>query len=217
MATRAVLLVGATGLVGRECLRLLVADDTVARVVLLARRALPAVAPRAGTIEAHVVDFERLSSYAEMFAVDQIVCALGTTIEQAGTQDRFRHVDHDYPLEVARLGLAAGARHFLLVSAIGADPASSIFYNRVKGEVERDLLAMGYPSVTIVRPSLLIGEREEFRLGEAIAKRLAFLIPPRYKPVDATAVAAVLVRAAREDRPGARVIESREISRLLAE
>jgi uncharacterized protein YbjT (DUF2867 family) len=208
------LLAGATGLVGRECIRLLAQDAAFAPVVVIARRPLPAeiVPPGADAgVEAHVVDFDRLDDHAELFRVDAVFCALGTTMKQAGSRERFRRVDHDYVLEVARLGAQHGARHFLLVSAIGANAQSRVFYNRVKGEVEEAVSALPYRSVTIVRPSLLLGDRTEVRRGEVIGEKLAFLLPRRYKPVKATAVAAALVRAAREDRAGRRVIESAEI------
>jgi uncharacterized protein YbjT (DUF2867 family) len=149
--------------------------------------------------------------------VNAIICALGTTIRQAGSRERFRRVDLEYPLAVARLGLQRGARHFLLVSSLGASARSRVFYTRVKGELEDALLAMPYPAITIARPSLLLGQRAEFRLGEEVARRLAPLVPGPYKPVPAAAVAAALVRAAREDRPGHRIIESAEIRRLARE
>lgn len=214
---RNVALLGATGLVGRELLKALAADDSVGRVLVLARReaALPSgVRPAdAAKVDQRIVDFERLEERPELLAVEQVYCALGTTIRKAGSQASFRRVDHDYPITAARIARRQGANHFLLVSALGADPDSRIFYNRVKGEVERDVCALGYPSVTIVRPSLLLGDRGEFRLGEEIGKRLAFLAPRRWAPVQAAAVARALVAAGREDRPGARVIESAAIGR----
>jgi uncharacterized protein YbjT (DUF2867 family) len=167
--------------------------------------------PGAAKLEAHIVDFGDLARGAPPSMPPTIFCALGTTIRQAGSQERFRQVDYDYPLAVARLGLARGARHFLLVSALGASAASRVFYSRVKGELEDAVIALGYPSTTIVRPSLLAGERAEPRRGEEIGKRLAFLVPRRYKPVPGAAVAATLVRAAREARPGVTIIESRDI------
>lgn len=206
--TRSVLLLGATGLVGGECLRLLLADPAIARVTALTRRSL-GIEDR--KLETSVLDFETLFTEPPPFAADAIICALGTTIKQAGSQERFRRIDLAYPLAVARLGIERGARHLILVSALGADARSRVFYLRVKGELEVALLALSYPAVTIVRPSFLFGDRRETRWGEEIGKRLAFLVPRRYKPVPARAVAEVLVAAAREGGHGRRIIESAEL------
>jgi uncharacterized protein YbjT (DUF2867 family) len=205
---RSVLVVGATGLVGAEVVRQLAADDTVARIVVVARR-IPAGLPT--RVETHAVDFDRLEAHAELFAVDQVICALGTTIRQAGSQAAFRKVDFEYPLTTARLGLRSGARHFLLVSALGANSESGVFYNRVKGELEDRLRSLGYRSVTIARPSLLIGARKEFRLFERLGAVIGEFVPGRYRPVRASAVAKSLVTAARIDAPGLHIIESEEI------
>ena len=202
------LLVGATGLVGREMLKLLVDEPACTRIIVLARRPLPSPPPK---VEAHVVDFDHLEAAASLVDADAVFCALGTTMRQAGSQERFRRVDYGYALAVARLARERGARQFLLVSALGADARSRIFYNRVKGELEEAVLALGYPGVTIVRPSLLLGEREEFRLGERIFAHLGWLVPRRFKPVRAASVAAALVRSAVEGAPGVRIVESRDI------
>lgn len=207
-ASKSILLAGATGLIGHFCLQMLLADAAFRRVIVLTRRPLTITHPK---LEQHTVDFSRLGDHAALFHVDQVMCALGTTIKSAGSEARFREVDYVYPLQMARLGLEAGAGHFLIVSALGADANSRVFYSRVKGELERDLLALAYPRITIVRPSLLLGNREEFRIGEEIGKRLAFFIPGKYRPVNASDVAAVLVDAARADRPGQQIIESAEI------
>ena len=212
MAGRRVLLVGATGLVGGGCLALLAADKTVASVTAPVRRVPKASSGYGPEVHFVKVDFERLEAQPALFSVDQVVCALGTTIKQAGSRVAFRRVDFDYPLAIARLAREAGARHFLLVSALGADPKSAVFYSRVKGELEQAILALDYPAVTIVRPSLLLGDRREFRLGEEIAKRFAWATPRKYRPVAARAVAAALVAAAREDRAGRRIIESEQIA-----
>jgi uncharacterized protein YbjT (DUF2867 family) len=214
-SNKSVLLLGATGLVGSHCLRLLATDRAFDRVVVATRRSLPRELAQ-GNVEPHVVDFDDLAAHASLFRVDRIICALGTTIKQAGTQEAFRVVDYHYPLTAARLGHERGATHFLLVSSLGANPRSQVFYSRVKGELESAVLALPYRRVTIVRPSLLVGPRAEYRLGEQIAKRLAFLMPAKYKPVDAHAVAAALVTAAKDDAPGRRIIESREIRALAA-
>lgn len=210
-----VLLVGATGLVGRECLRLLLADNGFGRIVVVTRRPLsPDV--RSPKLETHVVDFDHLNEYDELFSVDAIICTLGTTIRQAGSRTRFRTVDYEYPLAFARLGRRHGCEHFLVVSALGASTKSRYFYNRVKGDLEDALRGLGYPRLTIVRPSLLLGPRAELRLGEEVAKRvtrwLGPLVPRAFKPVEARAVATALARAAREKGSGVRVIESAEIS-----
>ena len=207
VARRRVLLVGATGVVGTECLRQLAADDSVAQVRALVRRPMTD-APVAPTIEVLVTDMSALESHPDFFAVDQVVCALGTTIKVAGSQAAFRAVDFELPLRVAQLARAQGATHFLLVSALGASATSGVFYNRVKGELEDALGALGFRSLTIARPSFLLGDRAEFRLGERIAQPFGFLMPPRWKPVHARQVAAALVDAARQDLAGLCVLEN---------
>jgi uncharacterized protein YbjT (DUF2867 family) len=212
--TRTTLLCGATGLVGSACLRLLAHDPAFARVEVLTRRPLPeSLRSETDTtkVAERVVVFDRLSDFADAFAVDAIVCALGTTMRQAGSKERFREVDFGYPLEIARLGVERGATHFLLISAIGANARSRFFYNRVKGELEDAIRALPYRGITIVRPSLLLGERDEHRLGEVLAKRFAFLAPRAWRPVAAEDVAAALVHAAKADAPGHHIIESAEI------
>lgn len=210
--SRTVLLVGATGLVGRECLRLLLADPDVRRLVVLTRRPLP-LEIGAAKLDAHVVDFARLDDHAELFAVDQIICALGTTMRHAGSRERFRAVDYDLVLHIAQLGAARGVRHFLLVSSLGANASSRVFYSRVKGELEDAIRTLPFRSITIVRPSILLGKRGERRVREQIGKRLARFAPRRYRPVEASVVAERLVHEAQLDAPGIRVIESTELRR----
>ena len=205
---RSVLVAGGTGLVGAEIVKQLAADETVGRLVVIARRPPDGLPSRA---ESHVVDFDRLEDHAPLFAVDQVFCALGTTIRQAGSQAAFRRVDFEYPLTIARLGHRQGARHFLLVSALGANSESRIFYNRVKGELEDALRSLRYRAVTIARPSLLLGKRDEFRLIERIGSVIGEFVPGRFRPVQGEAVARSLVTAARIDAPGLHIIESEEI------
>jgi uncharacterized protein YbjT (DUF2867 family) len=212
-----VLLAGATGLVGRECLRLLLAEPAVAHIEVVTRRPLsPDV--RSPKLSTHIIDFDHLNEYDELFGVQAIICAIGTTIRQAGSRTRFRTIDLEYPLDFARLGRRGGCAHFLVVSALGANARSRIFYNRVKGEMEDGLRTLDYPCLTIVRPSLLLGPRAEQRLGEEVAKRvtkwLGPLVPRPFKPVEAHAVAVTLVRAAREPCSGVRIIESGEIGQV---
>jgi uncharacterized protein YbjT (DUF2867 family) len=216
-AALSVLLVGATGLVGRECLRLLLGESSVVRIEVVTRRPLsPDV--RSPKLSTHVIDFDHINEYEELFGVDAIICALGTTIRQAGSRTRFRTVDLEYPLAFARIGRRRGCSHFLVVSALGANPRSRIFYNRVKGELEAALRALDFSCLTIVRPSLLLGPRAEQRLGEEVAKRvsrwLGPLVPRPFKPVEARAVAVTLVRAAKGACVGVRIIESHEIAQV---
>ncbi len=210
---RSVLLLGATGLVGRECLRLLVENDTFARVVVLTRRPLGSdlASPK---VEAHVVDFDHLTAAAAFFGVDQIICALGTTIGQAGSRDRFRTVDLVYPLTAAHLGIERKVSHFLLVSALGADSGSLIFYNRIKGQLEDAVSSLSYRSLTIARPSILVGKRDHPRTGERIAAGLGFVFPPCLRPIKASDVARALVHQAILDEPGRRVLMSNELRKI---
>jgi uncharacterized protein YbjT (DUF2867 family) len=202
--------IGATGLVGRECVKLLAARPEFESVTAVARRALPddLQSPRLRTV---LIDFDRLDQHLDVFRASHIFCALGTTIKQAGSQERFREVDFGYPLRVAELAAAAGARHFLLVSSVGASPTARGLYLRVKGDLEEAIIALGFPSLTIARPSLLLGDRKEFRLGEEIAMRLSWAFPRKYRAVHVSDVARALVNAAVEHRPGVRVIENPEI------
>lgn len=214
--TTSLLIAGATGLVGSHCLKHALRDPSIGRVVVISRRELPpelASDDTEGKLEQHIFGFDDLGAHREAIRADAIICALGTTIKKAGTKEQFRRVDHDYPVALARMGKANGARHFLLVSAIGANASSRIFYNRIKGEVEEDIRRVGYRRLTIVRPSVLLGSRTESRPGEAVAQWLARYIPGRYRAVSAEAVAAVLVEEAGEERPGERVMESQEIRR----
>jgi uncharacterized protein YbjT (DUF2867 family) len=200
------LLAGATGLVGRACLDLLTRDGAQETLRVLARR--PLASPGERHIEQCIADFEQLGVYPEWFKVDTVICALGTTMRKARSAAAFRRVDFDYPITIATLARSHGARHFLLVSAMGADAQSGNFYYRIKGELEEALLRLGYPALTIARPSLLLGAREEWRWGEEIGKRLGRLLPPRWRPVAADAVASALVRAARSEEVGIRMLEN---------
>jgi uncharacterized protein YbjT (DUF2867 family) len=207
-----VALFGATGLVGRHCLERLTAGAVGSPIIVAGRRPLSDL-HRDPRIVEYVIDFDDLTAHRAAVRADAIICALGTTIKKAGSRERFRQIDHEYPLAIARLGLEEGARHFLLVSAIGADPDSRLFYNQVKGDVERDLCDLPYPAITIVRPSLLLGERDEFRLGEEVAKRLRFVLPGKYRPVHARVVAQRLVHESERTRGGIRIIESSDLRR----
>jgi uncharacterized protein YbjT (DUF2867 family) len=158
----------------------------------------------------------RSGHLARSGGADQTICALGTTIKKAGSRDAFRRVDFEYPLTIARAALGGGCRHFLLVSAMGADPHSRVFYNRVKGQLEAAILGLGFDRVSIFRPSLLLGDRREFRPGEAagqvLGRWLRFAIPRRYRPIHARTVAAAMVRIAAVNPAGYRTLTSDAIA-----
>jgi uncharacterized protein YbjT (DUF2867 family) len=202
------MLVGATGLVGGHVLQQALADPAVAQVVAPTRKPLT---PQPKLINP-VVDFERWPEDAEWWAVDAVVCTLGTTIRVAGSQAAFYKVDHDHPLEVAYLARRHGARAFALNSALGADTASRVFYSRTKGETERDLQAVGYPSLTLVRPGLIGGQRQESRpleqLAVKVSKLVQPLLPKRYRVVPANRIAQHLLQAALAATPGVHVLPS---------
>ncbi|OZI43735.1 NAD-dependent dehydratase [Bordetella genomosp. 5] len=202
------LLVGATGLVGSHVLRLALADTRIDAVVAPVRRALP----EHPKLDAPRIDYDHLPATAAWWRADAVICTLGTTIKKAGSQAAFRRVDHDYALEVARHAHDAGTPVYALNSAMGADPDSRFFYNRVKGELEADLARVGFRSLTYVRPGLIGGDRQEPRLGErlglAVLGALGPVLPRRYRINPAERIAAALLDAAVSPRPGVHVVGS---------
>jgi uncharacterized protein YbjT (DUF2867 family) len=206
--SRTALLIGATGLVGSFLLERLLASPRYARVVVWARREIGKSHPK---LEVEIVDFERLAQ--RRLEADDVFCCLGTTIRQAGSQKAFHHVDFDYPVALAGAAARSGAKRFLVVSALGANKRSRVFYNRVKGEMEEAVRIAAVPKTTIVRPSLLAGPRAESRLGERIGLALSALLGPllgKYRPIHAEHVAAAMIRAAELDLPSG-VIESAQM------
>lgn len=206
--TRTALLVGGTGLVGRALLSLLLASDAYRQVHLLVRRAAPSLPPSA-KLTVHRIDLARLSGSA-VPAADDVFIALGTTIKVAGSESAFRQVDHDYVVSAAREGLAAGAKRLAVVSAMGADPKSRVFYNRIKGEMEAAVARLDYETVIIAQPSLLLGDRgvlgQPARRAETLATRLVapiiWMVPKGVRPIHARDVAAAMVAAALTAGPG---------------
>lgn len=205
---KTVMLVGATGLVGQSVLQQALADPAVKTVVAPTRRPLPAHIKLVNP----VVDFDAMPEAAEWWSVDAVICTLGTTIKKAGSQAAFYAVDHGLPLRVAELARRHGARVFALNSALGADATSRLFYSRTKGELERDLQTLGFPSLTIVRPGLIGGKRAESRpaeqLGVKVAQWLRPMLPERYRVVPAERIAFHLLQAALAEQAGLHVIPS---------
>ena len=204
-----ILLAGATGLTGEHLLDRLLNEPTITRVLAPSRRPLAKHPHLENPVGDPSVFLPELSGQ-----VDIAFCCLGTTIKQAGSQEAFRAVDHDMVVAFAKRAREMGARHLIVLSAIGADPKSSVFYNRVKGEMEQSLRVQGWPQLTIARPSLLIGDRTEPRLTEQLAAPLSRLIPGKYHGIEACQLARALWRLALEEQNGVRVVESDELRKL---
>lgn len=213
MATKNALLLGATGLVGQAVLRELMDSDDYSHILVVTRRSLQLnVTNRITEI---VSSFDTLDQITLPDTIDDVFCCLGTTIKKAGSREAFKKVDYDYVLEAAKLGQRYGAKHFMVVSAIGADASSSIAYNRVKGEMEEALKLFEYASLHIFRPSLLVGDRKEFRLGEKIGEFFLTLFQPamlgkfrKYRKIHVNKVAASMIRAAQSFEKGLFIHES---------
>jgi len=214
---RIALVAGATGLVGRALLPLLLAHPAYAHTHVLLRRAASGIEshPR---LQIHSVDFNHLGLLPK---VDDVYIALGTTIKVAGSQEAFRRVDFDYVVATAAAARGAGAQRLAIVSALGADARSGVFYNRVKGEMQEAVSQLGYESVVFAQPSLLIGDRavlgQPVRAGEVWATRLLGpvmgLVPRAIRPIAAADVAAALIDATLNPRPGKRILRSGQMQR----
>jgi uncharacterized protein YbjT (DUF2867 family) len=209
--SRTAVLAGATGLVGGVLLDRLLEDDTWDHVVTVGRRTVDREHPR---LEQRVVSFTDLP---DLGPCTDVFSCLGTTIRAAGSQEAFRAVDHAAVVALAGASYRAGAERFLHVTALGASPRSRIFYNRVKGETERDVAASGVPATVAFRPSMLDGRRSESRPAEQIglvAMRAVGPLLGRYRPTPVEALAAAMVTEARAERPGHRVVEAGDIQSL---
>lgn len=206
------LVAGSTGLVGSTLMQLLLSSDRYGKVIALVRSRPVSEHPKLNVIEA---DFGDLDEVAGNIAADDVFCCLGTTMAKAKTKENFRRVDYEYVVRLASLASQSGARQFLLVSALGADKESSIFYNRVKGETELAVTKLPFECIHVFRPSLLLGSRGEKRPGEDVAKVLyrifGSLIPSKYKAIEAEVVARAMGRAAARDEKGIFFHESREM------
>lgn len=214
-------LVGATGLVGGELLSILSSIQEVSRVKAVTRRPLGKVPARTENI---ILDLDSLANHAEALKAPVFVCCLGTTIKQAGSQEAFRKVDYQYVIEFAKLAEKSGAQKFLVVSAMGANAESSIFYNKVKGEMERDLKKLHIPQIEIFRPSLILGNRKEKRTAEELFQKLNpvmnFILQgplKKYRGIEASDIAKAMTIAILSFQPGFHVYESDQIQHIVDE
>lgn len=213
MTGRTALVAGGTGLVGGLLIDELLARPEWTRVVAVTRRPLGRTDPK---LEELIADFAKLDSLPK---ADAAFCLLGTTIKKAGSREAFRAVDLDAVVRFATAARAGGTERLFVVTAVGADPRSRVFYNRVKGEVEEALRALGFGSLGFARPSLLLGDRAESRPGERVAvvvsRALAPLLAPwPARPIEARTVARALLAMAEEPPQGARVFENRDLHAL---
>ncbi|QIL77125.1 MULTISPECIES: NAD-dependent epimerase/dehydratase family protein [Hymenobacter] len=210
------LIAGASGLVGSQLLSLLLASERYAKVIVIGRRPLPQVHPK---LEQRIFDLDDLDQHRLALIADDVYCCLGTTMRQAGSKEAFYKVDYLYVVKLAALTAGNFAAQFLVVSAMGADANSRIYYNRVKGEMEQAVRQTPFRVIHFFRPSLLLGNRTEKRLGEQIGAVLMKALRPlmvgplrKYQPVEAVTVARAMLRAAEEDGGGIRVHLSDEIA-----
>lgn len=216
------MVLGATGLTGHLALEKLLARPEVTSVVIPLRRPLSLEHPK---LAQHVIDFDEMEAHAAIFGVDALVCCIGTTISKAGSREAFRKVDYGYALTAARLARMAGARALILMSAVGASPSSSMFYSRVKGELEEAVRALHFSYLSIYHPSLLLGDRQEQRTAESLGMALMpvanrALIGPlrKYRAVEAATVAAAManeVAALTEKTGGGAAVHTLEYPEIL--
>ncbi len=206
------LVAGASGLIGSSLVKMLLAEEQYSSVHILVRKEINWVDPK---LIQHVADFDQMDSTTLDFHVDDAFCTLGTTIAKAGSQAAFSRVDHDYVLSFAKKARSLGAEGFFVVSSMGADSSSRIFYNKVKGQMEEGLKSIGFPILAIFRPSLLLGPRTEKRAGEKFAGWMMttfdFAIPPKYKAIHVDQVAGKMVKVALQGKKGVYVLESDQL------
>lgn len=202
---------GSTGFIGSILLDLLKNDNDFSEVQVLSRRALD-LSGKFNVLVGNDISAQKLAP------VDVAFCALGTTISTAGSKDAFYHVDHDLVIDLARNAKEAGAKTFVFVSSVGADAKTSNFYLKVKGETEKDLEAIGFDSLIILRPSMLMGERKEFRFGELIGKGVMTLVNPlmlgplsKYKGIERETVANAMIKLGKENLKGVHVLEGNDL------
>jgi uncharacterized protein YbjT (DUF2867 family) len=218
MEKRNALIAGATGLVGSSLLKKLLADDQYSTIVIITRKSMDVKHPK---LIQKQIDFDKIESIKLDFQVDDVFCTLGTTIKTAGSQDAFYKVDFTYVVNLGKWCASNGVQRFMLVSAMGSNLKSGIFYNRVKGEMETAVSELNIPQIQIFRPSLLMGDRKEKRGGEKVAQvvmgSLGFLfIGPllKYKGIHADVVAKAMIKSAQADAKGFAVFESDEMQRM---
>lgn len=200
------ILLGATGLVGGHLLELLLEDGDFDRVIIFGRSSAGVNHPK---IEEHLIDLFQLGNYERQFQGDALFCCIGTTKAKTPKKEQYKRIDHGIPVAAAQLAKTKDVPTIAIVSSMGADPDSRIFYNKVKGQMERDVLALQIPHTYLLQPSLIGGDRKEKRTGERLAKKLVgffgFLLPERYKMIHPQAIAKAMLVLSKTKPPSGRV------------
>ena len=211
---KSALILGASGLVGSEVLSLSLESDLYNKIVIVVRSPLTI---KHNKLVEKIIDFD-MPKWEEIFPVDHVYCCLGTTIKQAGSKTNFIKVDHDYPLAFAAAAKKWESSVFSVITAAGVSPESKIFYNNVKGQLEKKLKSLELFSTLIFRPSLLLGERKEFRLGEkigsGIAKVTSWMTPKTYRAIHCKAVAKAMLAESFADKTGFNIISNKSMHRF---
>jgi uncharacterized protein YbjT (DUF2867 family) len=201
------IIAGATGLVGSFLVKILLQDENYHKVKILVRNTIDLSHPKLEQIPFNFNDPQK-----ELIHGDEFYCCLGTTIKKAGSQQKFKQVDYEYPVNLAHIAHENGLKAFAIITALGADEKSRFFYNKVKGETEKALMKIPFEKLIILRPSLLLGERKENRFGEEVAKKfmslLGFLFPKKIKGIHGSQVALCMAYSLAEAKQGTSIIES---------
>lgn len=212
------LLIGSTGLIGSHLLNLLLDSNDYLKVITFVKRD---TGIKHKKLTQHIIDFDKPETYKELVVGDDFFCTIGTTIKKAGSKEAFRKVDFEYPRLFAAFALQNKVKQFLIISSLGADTNSGNFYLKTKGEIQDFLKECNFESVSVLQPSLLLGERKEFRLGEKIGaffmKTLSFLFLgnlKKYKPIEGKTVAKAMLVIGQTNNSGFKIYESDVIQEI---
>ena len=210
-----IILLGASGLIGSKLLQQTLLDPEITRIVLFVRKSIPLEHAK---IEQHLINFDAMNEYAQYFTGDALVCALGTTRSKTPNQIDYRKIDLGYTMEAANLAKAKGVKQIHLISSMGANPKSKVFYSALKGEIEHLIMGLKFDKTIIYRPSILIGERSELRPMEKLSQKLNWLYDPllfgrlkKYRSIKAELVATKIISEIKKNNTGVFILDSEEI------
>ncbi len=212
------LIIGASGLVGNELLKQLLADSSFEKIKIFVRKRIPTEDSK---LEQIIINFDYISSYYDLIKGDVLFCCMGTTIKTAGSKDAFIKVDYTYPMEFAKIAKQNGVKKMLLISSIGADKTASNFYLKVKGDIEESLGKLNFESLIILRPSMLLGSRKEFRFGESAGKIFMKLFTftfigklKKYRAIEVSAAAKAMTELSKIELKGVNIFLSDDLQKI---